>query len=684
VPNVFGELPQLSLGGPIRAHSLQTLKLLQVAILRMTHVHTVQIVFGHSTLTTGLIRGFFNPARQYRVPVQRLWVETTCLEGIKTTTEDLFQDAGGLSFAGLRSCRFRRLRYIAEEEINHLSDDRDRRRILGRGCPKAPLRIRGQTINTSSESFMEHSKLAPNPQQDVWDEEVHLVYPKLEGFVQDHAPEWSWINLETSIQIYPYQSLESFLSTVFQSSADSLASLNLDWMIGMDGHFNTLWSTLPTFPHLKALQLRNLLTRETRIYNEEVFLMQPGRTFFDFLLRHPLIQCLSWPVEHFFAGDQNAMIREHDHVRALTSHIGRRLRTLRVDHFLAYGGEVDTDYAVTHGTKARRRSRYRFVEHFAAHMEAVDLIKIEGGIPKDETREILRALRRCPVEKVVIIGTSWPLGDLDPSASAGSDLSIISGVSSEDNSAMAGVVPDLPEGDAFEVQTALQDLILSSQETPAADVVSSPPFRTPLPPAAKQDHFVPSFGQDGPAVLHVLASQFSNTITALKFCGYHGAPEFWSQSHANDLRKVLGPLAQFQHLQSLYIALDLNCDWEDRYCGSEIEQFWKNSSSPDSRALAMSSITEIHGWTKYLEERFAPPRMAKRVMEIIGVHLSPLRRQDTEIRALLWKGDSGRDGQIHELGVIVSPESEIVRFWGPRGEYDKEKVDEKQLNRAWY
>ena len=374
------------------------------------------------------------------------------------------------------------------------------------------------------------------------------------------------------------------------------------------------------------------------------------------------------------------MTREHDAIRALTSHIGRRLKALRIDHTLAYGGEVYTDDCVPRWLKDRRRSRYRFVEHLAGHMEAVELVKIEGGIPKDETREILRALRRCPVEKVVIIGTSWPLGNLDHSDSEEDDSSSVSGSISNPISAASETTSGVPpEG---QVSDILQDPVVSRQEGPAFEIVPGAPFHKSH--VIDHDHFIPTFGENGPAVLHILASQFSHTITALKFCGYHGAPEFWHPSDPKELHEVLGPLVHFQRLQSLYIAIDLNCDYEGRYYGSEIEQFWKDSSSPQSTALVVSNATEVYGWTEYLAERFAPAKMAKRVLDIIGVHLSPLRKQETEIRALLWKGDSGRDGQIHELGVIVSAGLEIVRFWGPRGEYDQEKIDEKQLNRAWY
>lgn len=38
-------------------------------------------------------------------------------------------------------------------------------------------------------------------------------------------------------------------------------------------------------------------------------------------------------------------------------------------------------------------------------------IKIEGGIPLDERREAIRALRRCPLERLTFIGINSVLGN---------------------------------------------------------------------------------------------------------------------------------------------------------------------------------------------------------------------------------------------------------------------------------
>ena len=49
-------------------------------------------------------------------------------------------------------------------------------------------------------------------------------------------------------------------------------------------------------------------------------------------------------------------------------------------------------------------------------MTMVTSIKIEGGVPRDERREVIRALHRCPLRKIVMIGICSPLGntwDLD-------------------------------------------------------------------------------------------------------------------------------------------------------------------------------------------------------------------------------------------------------------------------------
>ena len=44
-------------------------------------------------------------------------------------------------------------------------------------------------------------------------------------------------------------------------------------------------------------------------------------------------------------------------------------------------------------------------------MRNLRTIKIEGGMPRDERRETIRALRHCPLEKIVLNGVCCPLGN---------------------------------------------------------------------------------------------------------------------------------------------------------------------------------------------------------------------------------------------------------------------------------
>ena len=60
------------------------------------------------------------------------------------------------------------------------------------------------------------------------------------------------------------------------------------------------------------------------------------------------------------------------------------------------------------GSFSRRR---RFIAEFAPHMTQLRSIKIEGAMPRDERREVLRALYACSLEKIVMIGMSSPIGN---------------------------------------------------------------------------------------------------------------------------------------------------------------------------------------------------------------------------------------------------------------------------------
>lgn len=68
---------------------------------------------------------------------------------------------------------------------------------------------------------------------------------------------------------------------------------------------------------------------------------------------------------------------------------------------------IDTDFPLAESRDDRRA----FISEFASKMQTVEDLKIEGGIPRDERRETLRAMGACPLRKVVLIGVNSPAGN---------------------------------------------------------------------------------------------------------------------------------------------------------------------------------------------------------------------------------------------------------------------------------
>jgi hypothetical protein len=182
------------------------------------------------------------------------------------------------------------------------------------------------------------------------------------------------------------------------------------------------------FPHLRALQFRNAVVLET-MHPQGLYLFDQARIPFHddweanmvlghnykerldlgclkFMEYHTNLQCLAWPMDGFFS-DQPLRSDIADRVEAVINNLGRTLLDLRVDMLYIGQGERQTDDFAS-STRDRRR---RFISGFAARMTKVESVKIEGGIPRDERREVIRALHACPLKKIVMIGVCSAVGN---------------------------------------------------------------------------------------------------------------------------------------------------------------------------------------------------------------------------------------------------------------------------------
>lgn len=288
-------------------------------------------------------------------------------------------------------------------------------------------------------------------------------------------------------------------------------------------------------------------------------------------------------------------------------------------------------------------------------MTKVESIKIEGGLPRDERREIVRALHACPLKKIVmigvcsIIGNTWGEGGEDARQA----------VENED-------LDDLEEED----KSAVFDL----------------GFKAPQPPNHSFT-FEPHYGWDGtPPMLHTLASYHADTITELKFCGYKGSALLFEPTPITT--PLFAPLKHFHKLESLIVSLWLNTAFEGRPSNdAEVIQYWYNQRSPQSTALVCINDEEPEGWEKELVTEYAPDALAWRITNFIGPFLSEQakkRKGGVHVRASFCVGDWGGifDVDLHigksALGNVC------LDFKGPREEIEPGRRKAKMDGRRWF
>jgi hypothetical protein len=334
-------------------------------------------------------------------------------------------------------------------------------------------------------------------------------------------------------------------------------------------------------------------------------------------------------------------------------------------------------------------------------MRALTTIKIEGGVPRDERREILVALRHSPLTKVVLIGTSHPLGN-----SWGARGSAVAPAQRGDTFLPVAIDSD----DDDERETAgleAEDYALFRRYSTISDL--------PTPPSTfSTDHWTPTFGWlDAPPLLYTLALHHSTHITELKFCGYRGAPILLSPTpYTSDL---FAALKFFPNLRVLTTAFWLTTTFEDEQRDEEVLEYWHDMRDPNSTALVTvprasspagsmdagfgseddedGERGEENPWARELRTKFAPEALAGRVLGFIGPLLSPVakgRPGGVLVRASFSMG--GEVSAIFDLdlriGMLAPGMGDVIlegSVVGPRTEGDDdERRREKERGRRWF
>jgi len=645
VPDVFTDLPMASLQNPELSQDGRTLRLLSRAIHSLVNVNTLRIIYGHHRVTVGLLQGFFSTARNYQLPVARLWLESCSLEGVA-------QRVGVNALLGcLQSVRIRRLR--AKSELSTIGDSpvwfgERRRRLRTIMSDRAPYWDNNWILDT-----LENNRVAAS-----LDEGIYECFPGVERLAEADCDVDNSLG-DSTCPDAPYSIDEepAWLAWhLVTASRATLTSLNLDWVLHVMPLMTNDWITHTTFPNLRAFQVRNAVTTETRFDQNTTISLLEGN-WLQFLERHPQIQCLAWPLEHFFHPTSPPYLTAR--AEAVVTTLGRTLKELRIDVDVNFHEEPETDQRDVEDWIPQRASVRRrfFIEHIAPHLSALEVLKIEGGIPFDERSEVVRAVRFSPLRKLVAIGVSFPPTDA------------WSGISPEDRRTLVQDRPDLHAGAHSDPS---QDSVTVEDWTMLQAHALSP--STP---------FVPKYNPSRYSLLDTIALHHASTITTLKFCGFKYAPDIHKPT--NHSLSMLDPLRHLHNLRNLILSFWMACtQFEDSDVDDQLRSYWLDTQSPTSTALAMpASAYDENPWAKILTDAYAPAKLAENVATLLAGRLSKralAREGGISVKALLLLGGH----EIFDLDIQLDAHGEMASYRGPRSENDAEVIKEKMERRAWF
>jgi hypothetical protein len=684
-PNIFDELPRIHFHSQTLSQDERLHTLLRLAIRNLVNVHTLRIVFGHMHLASLLVAGFLEQNRSQCVPLRKLWLENCCLS---QQTMRLLSHTRRMN--GLESLRIRRVDATAmlssRRDLGFLEFRPSRGGMYyqmhdgaGNWAPTT-VQFSGEGMSEEFRCFTDEELVDKAKSLDdvVWQEQ-----PEVEQLVAAHQN----LNLgdEDSNHSLPPTPLEWLLFT----SQSTLTSLNLDWVLwrrnesDINDGCRDMLKILATarFPNLRAFQIRNAVLEQTKL-PDDIFLFED--TFLDFLEYHQKLQCLAWPIDKFFS-HMKPSTDVRNRTRKLIAHLANMLTELRVDAQYSGHGEVVTDTSHNIDEMHECIRRRRFIAEVAPHMRRIERIKLEGGIPRDEKREILRALHWCPLKKIVLIGVSYPVGNTW--GPHGLNLKALDEGSSWDD------IHNLEEEDEDGMREAYKRGIVHVPES---------------------FEFEPDYGWPAQAPLvQTIALHHASTVTELKLCGYNGCPILSQPTPITE--PLLHGLRQFDNLDQLVMSFWLLTWYEGSYRDTEIIKYWLDSRSPASTALVVvtpprSPISdlpvdpghfpafqarfappqEFNRWAVTLKTSFSPSALAYRVAADIGPFLSPVakaRPGGVRMRAsfcLGVKDDRRPASDIFDLDMRIGKDDQVLEFTGPREESEKGRYWQKLESRRWF
>ncbi|KAF2485965.1 hypothetical protein BDY17DRAFT_320801 [Neohortaea acidophila] len=691
-PDVREELRKRPFSGMMLSPDTRTTKLIQLAVKNMPNVHTLRIVFGHPNINDALVRSFFD--RNRTPSIRHLWLENCRISAAweYTINRSSLAVPLHLDFSGLQSIRLRRLPlrstysqdWPAGPQLVYSrfpSTNRTMRDELGNSCKRTGEyeRVRNgfRFVNRCDDNIYrtlaQEMNLPPEVAEcepGTSDEERaelaarrHLI--DIDWLVEqqpeylNHFPHHHEIPSSAQVALGLLHSCSATLTNLCLDSVltkplktDMQADL-LKWHDMFERFFSL------RFPHLRSFQARTDFVQDESLpriylldYSELLHKRTSGNTStgpslcaLDFMEAHPNLQCLAWPLDRFFAStNSNPAIAAR--VEAVTDKLGPTLVDLRVNAKSGQWQQQPKKMESVHDQEARRR---RFITDFAANMTQVQRIKIEGGVPRDESREILRALHRCSLSKIVIAGVESPVGNTW--GAGGEEL-----------------VESLDHLDDFDTST------LQAEHADSIHAIGS----QPLSPPAANFTFTPVYGwPPGPPMLHTLASFYASTLKELKLCGPLGAPH----CHA---------------LESLTLTMWLPTEFEERHRGDDIIGSWLDARNARDATLSLLSVRSSYegddeegGWDEVVASKYAPVSLAAWVTEYIGSLLSErakAREGGVNVRVRMHVGDGPG---IFDIDMRIAKDGAkgvdvCLGFTGPREEFEVERRMGKLRSRRWF
>ncbi|KAK8176544.1 hypothetical protein BC567DRAFT_256377 [Phyllosticta citribraziliensis] len=559
-PSIYQELPKISFKSKVLSTDVRTRKLLMLAMWNLTNVHTLRIVYGHYNLTHVLVWGFLHPHRPRNIPLRRLWLENCSLAMPRPTKID-----GGHwpDLTGMESLRVRRLTIVDDKTRGVLHD--------------AIAPSRGKKCTTMQDGVGGEYRTYTTPIGR--DGEVSLETLKkaifCENLIYKEMPEAEKVLKKQEILFYTTEGVfpshdpappVNFLRYLLWDTTQTLTSLNLDMLLTFSCHqerdesdTHDLLNHLSAlrFPHLRAFQMRNAATpwsslpKGTYLLDAREFASDfrtLSTSFLEFMEAHDKLQCLAWPMDRFFSqhSQHKAIVERRERV---LDNLSRTLTELRID--ISFSEDpMDEGMAAFQSSVGAIARRRRFISWFASRMKKVEVVKMEGAIPRAERREIIRALHASPLKKIVMIGTAYPLGNT---------------WANSDNQTEADIW-----GLHFEDEKAISATNKEPSTYPGPDFEFNPSFDWP----------------NSCSMAHTIASFHSQTITELKFCGYTGAPILFTPTPP--AKMLLEPLRHFHALERLTMSFWLDTYFEGDHRDLEVISYWLNMRSPQSTALAVA------------------------------------------------------------------------------------------------